>query len=69
MSTFPALTVEQGFKAMRIFLKAYWIEGNRQDEELMLLFGGMDQRNGDPAHFDSWVRGVRKFTGTEVPEI
>lgn len=69
MSTFPTLTVEQGFEAMRVFLEAYWLEGHRKDEELMLLFSGMDPQGGDPAHFGSWVEAVRKVTGTELPEI
>lgn len=37
MTTFPTLTIEQAFEAMKVFLDAYWERGARTDDKIANL--------------------------------
>lgn len=72
MSTLPTLTTDEAYRAMKVFLEAYWVGGGRTDEQIAILLGGMAGGAGetaDPAMWTDWIEAVSAVTGFRLPEV
>jgi hypothetical protein len=72
MSTFPTLTTEQAYRAMFVFLEAYWEEGRRTDENLAELLASMEEWHGetaDRAMWSAWLKAVAAVTDWRLPDV
>jgi hypothetical protein len=63
------LTIEQAYRAMHNFVKAYWERGGKRGDELTLFLSYSEARwvptddnplgTGDPAAWSDWLDAVR----------
>jgi len=58
------LTPLQAFDAMRAFLERFWVEGDKQEEDIACLLGSLnrsvwgDRGPADPAHWGDWQEAL-----------
>lgn len=53
----PSLDEETAYKAMRVFIEAYWERGGRSSDDLAGLLGNFEI---DPAMRSDWADAVRQ---------
>jgi hypothetical protein len=51
------MSEEEGFRAMALFLDAYWRRGGGTSDDLAVLLGSLEV---DPAQRDDWTDAVRR---------
>jgi len=62
MNTIDAITIVEGYDAMRIFLEAVWRRHGKTDEEIKFLVGGLKWADGapvDPTMWEGWLAAVQ----------
>jgi hypothetical protein len=62
MNTIDAITIVEGYDAMRIFLEAVWRRHGKTDEEIEFLVGGLKWTDGapvDPTMWEGWLTAVQ----------
>jgi hypothetical protein len=62
MNTIDAITIVEGYDAMRIFLEAVWRRHGKTDEEIEFLVGGLKWADGapvDPTMWEGWLAAVQ----------
>ena len=62
MNTIDAITIVEGYDAMRIFLEAVWRRYGKTDEQIEVLVGGLKWADGapvDPTMWEGWLAAVQ----------
>jgi hypothetical protein len=62
MDTIDAVTLVEGYDAMRIFLEAAWRRRGNTGEEIEFLIGGLKWADGapvDPTMWEGWLAAVQ----------
>ena len=62
MNTIDAITIVEGYDAMRIFLETVWQRHGKADDEIEFLVGGLKWADGapvDPAMWEGWLAAVQ----------
>ena len=54
MNTIDAITIVEGYDAMRIFLETVWLRHSKTDEEIEFLAGGLKWADGAPVDPTMW---------------
>jgi hypothetical protein len=62
MNTIAAITIVEGYDAMRIFFEILWRSHGKTDEEIEFLVGGLKWADGapvDPTMWEEWLAAVQ----------